>query len=138
MVRVAPQSHAVARMAIPCYARPRPGYPDLAAHSRADVDKPSISDIILSVNDEISENDTLITPIQMKAARALLGWRQADLATASGVAEITIRIIERGATDARGSTLGKIQSAFEAAGLEIIPGGGASLDGGPGVRIKRR
>lgn len=98
------------------------------------IDKLSLIDILVSVNDKTSETDTLITPAQMKAARALLGWRQADLAAASGVAEITIRTIERGATDARGSTLGKIQAALERAGIEIIPPGGASIAGDVGVR----
>lgn len=80
----------------------------------------------------------MMTPAQIRAARALLGWKQTELAEAAGVSEISVKNIERGATDARGSTLGKIQSAFEAAGLEIIPTGGASIDGGPGVRIRRK
>ena len=80
----------------------------------------------------------MMTPAQIRAARALLGWKQIDLAERSGLSEISIKNIERGATDARGSTLGKIQIAFEAAGLEIIPQGASSLDGGPGVRIRRR
>lgn len=80
----------------------------------------------------------MMTPAQIRAARALLGWKQTDLAEAAGVSEISVKNIERGATDARGSTLGKIQSAFEAAGLEIIPAGGASLDGGNGVRFRQR
>lgn len=78
----------------------------------------------------------MMSPAQIRAARALLGWKQVDLATKSGVSEISIKNVERGATDARGSTLGKIQAAFEAAGLEIIPAGGSSLDGGEGVRVR--
>lgn len=80
----------------------------------------------------------MMTPAQIRAARSLLGWKQTDLAQAAGVSEISVKNIERGATDARGSTLGKIQTAFEAAGLEIIPQGGASLTGGPGVRIRKQ
>jgi len=34
----------------------------------------------------------VITPAQIGAARALLGWKQTDLATASGVSEIAIKI----------------------------------------------
>lgn len=79
----------------------------------------------------------MMSPAQIRAARALLGWKQVDLAAAAGVSEISIKNIERGATDARGSTLGKIQSAFETAGLEIIPAGGSSLRGGLGVRFRR-
>jgi transcriptional regulator with XRE-family HTH domain len=74
----------------------------------------------------------------IRAARALLGWKQTDLAARSGVSEISIKNLERGATDARGSTLAKIQSAFEAAGLEIIPDGATSLDGGAGIRFRKR
>jgi predicted transcriptional regulator len=80
----------------------------------------------------------MITPGQIRAARALLGWKQTDLAREAGVSEISVKNIERGATDARGSTLGKIQAAFEAAGVEIIPLGGTSLNGGPGVRLRKK
>lgn len=79
----------------------------------------------------------VITPRQIRAARALLGWKQTDLARASGVSEISIKNVERGATDARGSTLGKIQKAIEDAGVEIIPSGGASIAGGAGLRLRR-
>jgi len=80
----------------------------------------------------------MMTPAQIRAARALLGWKQTDLAEASGVSEISIKNVERGATDARGSTLSKIQAALEAAGIEIIPLDGASISGGPGVRLRKR
>jgi len=80
----------------------------------------------------------MITPAQIKAARALVGWKQAELAEASGVAEVSVKNIERGVTDARGSTLAKIEEAFGKAGVEFLGSGQASPDGGPGVRIKRR
>ncbi len=76
----------------------------------------------------------MMTPAQIRAARSLLGWKQTDLAASAGISEISVKNIERSATDARGSTLSKIQAAFEAAGLEIIPAGSASLGGGVGVR----
>jgi predicted transcriptional regulator len=78
----------------------------------------------------------MITPAQIRAARALLGWKQTDLSAAAGVSEISVKNIERGATDARGSTLGKLQTALEGAGIEIIPSSGASISGGPGVRLR--
>lgn len=78
----------------------------------------------------------MLGPRQIRAARALLGWKQTDLATASGVSEISIKNIERGTTDARGSTLNKVQVALETAGVEIIPQDGASISGGPGVRLR--
>lgn len=98
----------------------------------------NVTDIMSSLPAADRYDAAMMTPAQIRAARALLGWKQTDLAEVAGVSEISVKNIERGATDARGSTLGKIQSAFEAAGLEIIPGGGASLDGGPGVRFRRR
>ena len=79
----------------------------------------------------------MITPAQIRAARALLGWKQTDLAKKSGISEISIKNIERGTTDPRSSTLGAIQGAFAKAGLEFIEPGGSSLAGGHGVRKRR-
>jgi transcriptional regulator with XRE-family HTH domain len=76
----------------------------------------------------------MITPAQIRAARALIGWKQTDLAAASGVSEISIKNIERGVTDARGSTLAAIQNAFSGAGVVFLEPGD-TRDGGPGVRL---
>ena len=65
----------------------------------------------------------MLTSGQVKAARALLGWRQSDLAAMSGVAEISVKNMEREATDPRGSTLRKIETALEKAGCEFMVGG---------------
>jgi transcriptional regulator with XRE-family HTH domain len=81
---------------------------------------------------------SMLTPGQIRAARSLLGWKQTDLAERSGVSEISIKNIERGVTDARGSTLIKLQSAFESAGLQFLDPGAASFDGGHGVRFKQK
>lgn len=78
----------------------------------------------------------MITGAQIRAARALLGWKQTDLATASGISEISIKNIERGATDPRSSTLAAIQSAFDKAGVVFLDPGD-TRDGGSGVRLKR-
>lgn len=72
---------------------------------------------------------------QIRAARALLGWKQSDLAARSGVSEISIKNIERGATDPRASTLRAIQDAFSQAGV-IFMERGQTPDGGPGVRLR--
>ena len=77
----------------------------------------------------------MISGSQIRAARALLNWKQSDLAKASGVAESTIKLVERGAVDTRSGTLEKLQIAFEKAGVKFIPDGSPSLDGGPGVRL---
>jgi transcriptional regulator with XRE-family HTH domain len=64
-----------------------------------------------------------------------LGWTQVQLAQAAGVGEISVKNIEREKSDARASTLQKIQQAFEKAGVQFIPNGSPSLSGGPGVRL---
>ena len=74
----------------------------------------------------------------MRAARALLGWTQVQLAEAAGIGEISVKNIEREKSDARTSTLQKIQRAFEKAGVQFIPDRSSSLDGGPGVRLSPR
>ncbi|MCK0197758.1 helix-turn-helix domain-containing protein [Ancylobacter sp. 6x-1] len=78
----------------------------------------------------------MITPIQMRAARALIGWTQLEVARAAGVSEMSVKNIERGVTDPRVSTLRAIQQAFEDAGVEFIDGP-YSGDGGPGVRLRK-
>lgn len=73
---------------------------------------------------------------QVKAARALLAWSQADLAKASGISEPTIKRLEAadGPLGGRSDTADKIRAALEAAGIELIPENG----GGPGVRLNRQ
>ena len=75
------------------------------------------------------------TTRQIKAARALLGWSQADLAKESGVSEPTIARLESldGELGGREMTAEKIREALESAGIEFIDENG----GGPGVRLKK-
>ena len=77
-----------------------------------------------------------ITIPQVKAARALLGWSQSDLAANSGISEPTIARLESayGEIGGRRGTAEKIRNALEAAGVEFIDENG----GGPGVRLKKR
>jgi transcriptional regulator with XRE-family HTH domain len=79
----------------------------------------------------------MITAGQIRAARALIGWKQIDLAKKSGVSEITIKNVERGATiGPRSTTLGAIQAAFEKAGVVFLEPGDIR-DGGAGVRLRK-
>jgi DNA-binding XRE family transcriptional regulator len=79
----------------------------------------------------------IIVMRQIKAGRALLGWRQADLAKKSGVSLISIQKIEVGAVDPKVSTMRKIQIAFEKAGLVFIGAGKRGDNGeGEGVRLR--
>ncbi|MBM2293468.1 helix-turn-helix domain-containing protein [Sulfitobacter pseudonitzschiae] len=73
---------------------------------------------------------------QVKAARALLGWSQPDLASASGVSLPTIKRLETtdGPIGGREETANAIRAALEAAGVEFI----AENGGGAGVRLKGR
>jgi transcriptional regulator with XRE-family HTH domain len=77
----------------------------------------------------------MITPAQIRAARAMLGWKQSDLAAKSGISEISVKNIERGATDPRASTLGALEKAFGDAGV-IFLDPGVTRDGGAGVRFR--
>jgi transcriptional regulator with XRE-family HTH domain len=78
----------------------------------------------------------VVTTRQVKAARALLGWSQADLAKKSGVSEPTVARLESvdGELGGREHTAEKLQAAIKAAGIEFIGEDG----GGLGVRLRKR
>lgn len=81
----------------------------------------------------------MITAAQMRAARALLGIDQRQLAELSGVSLPTIQRMEASEGNVRGviDTLTKIVNAFDAAGIELIGDNTTSLGQGRGVRFKR-
>jgi len=76
----------------------------------------------------------MITASQVKAARALLGLSQGELAELAGLGIATIKRLEL-ATELRGAatTLWKVQTALEEAGIEFLSAGEG---GGPGVRVR--
>ena len=81
-------------------------------------------------------------PNILKAARALVGWKQSMLAQAANVnintvvrLESTTNWQEKWETPTVG-TLNKIQKALENAGVEFIDDDENSQTGGPGVRLK--
>jgi transcriptional regulator with XRE-family HTH domain len=78
----------------------------------------------------------MITPRQIRAARGLLDWTQAQLARAAGLSEVAVKNLERGRTDPRASTLSAIQQAFDRAGLVFLDPGD-TRNGGAGVRLKQ-
>lgn len=98
-------------------------------------DKMNVTDINIAETSAAAYRACVITGAQIRAARAMIGWKQTDLAKASGVAEITVKNIERGATDPRASTLAAIQKAFEQAGVVFLESGD-TRSGGPGVRLR--
>jgi transcriptional regulator with XRE-family HTH domain len=68
--------------------------------------------------------------VQVKMARAAVGWGVRELAKKAGVTANTVTRIENGA-DAKQSTMDRLQQALEAAGVEFIEENG----GGLGVRL---
>ena len=79
----------------------------------------------------------MLEPAQIRAARALLGWRQDDLSKASGVGTATIRRIENSGSTMTGyvSTVMRIQAAFEKTGILFIADDDIA---GVGVRLARK
>jgi transcriptional regulator with XRE-family HTH domain len=70
---------------------------------------------------------------QVKAARALLGWSQDDLAAEAGVSIPTVKRLEAvdGLLGGRADTANKLRSALESAGVEFTNGDQ------PGVRLRK-
>ena len=69
-------------------------------------------------------------PRRLAAARALLGWSEAELAAAAGVDEPAVRQAE-GAGEPAGGVAGRIVGALEKAGILFLDEDGD----GPGVRL---
>lgn len=71
-------------------------------------------------------------PAQIRAARALLGCSQEDLATAADIGLTSLREIEGQKRPPDTEAAGKIRRAFDNLGVAFVPSG---PDGGPGVRL---
>ena len=65
------------------------------------------------------KSNTLVSCLQIRAARALLGWTQRDLGAALGVDERQIRFWESRLPSSPGK-LRTLTEAFRAAGVEFI------------------
>ena len=80
----------------------------------------------------------MITGGQMKAARALLGIDQKQLADLAGLSVPTIQRMEASEGTVRGvvESLTRVVEARGRAGVELIGEGQASTGGGRGVRLK--
>jgi predicted transcriptional regulator len=72
---------------------------------------------------------------QLKAARALIGWSQEELASEAEVSLPTVKRLEaaNGLLGGRATTAQKIKTALEKAGIEFIDENG----GGAGVRLRK-
>ena len=69
----------------------------------------------------------MITPAQIRAARALLRWTQAMLAHRSGVSTVTLNMIENETVNPREATLAGIQASLEAGGVQFLTRDGAGI-----------
>ncbi|WP_256441279.1 helix-turn-helix transcriptional regulator [Aminobacter sp. SR38] len=74
-----------------------------------------------------------ISVAQCRAARAMLGWSQGELAEAATVSKTTVVDFERGTRTPHRNNLAAIRHALERAGIVFIPENG----GGAGVRFAR-
>ena len=72
-----------------------------------------------------------LNPKLCKAARALAGWNQAQLAETANVAKQTIADFERGARTPFRNNLAAIERALEGAGVRIVAEDGGEI----GVRV---
>jgi transcriptional regulator with XRE-family HTH domain len=78
----------------------------------------------------------MIYPVQIRAARSLLGLSQDELARGAQVSIVTVKRLEAAGTEIRGSaqTIARLQRALEAAGIIFID---QDAKVGPGVRLKQ-
>jgi transcriptional regulator with XRE-family HTH domain len=79
-------------------------------------------------------------PLQVKAARSLLGWTQRELAEKAGVSEIFINRLERGERQGRLRQLQKLSTALLEAGVTFnsaADGFGIELKGESALRRRQ-
>lgn len=95
------------------------------------------------MNDNLNESLKVCQPLlilsgtQVRAARALLRWEQADLAKAAGVSLPTVHRIEKlGPQRCLVCNLYKVQEALIAGGIVFIGEGHYAGPGGFGVRLQ--
>ena len=76
----------------------------------------------------------MFTPSQIRAARALIGWSQTEVATAAGLSIPTVKRAEAdGGIRVSEDAVVAIARALKKAGVEFI----AENGGGPGVRLRK-
>ena len=75
----------------------------------------------------------MITPRQIRAARALLDWSQQELADKAIVSVNAVIRLENETADTRMSTISAILKALTRAGVDFLPEG----QWGEGVRLRK-
>jgi len=79
--------------------------------------------------------DTIYDTLRaLRAARALLDYSQADVATLAGVSRGMVIRIERGGKGVSVETVEKVRIAFEKEGVEFLP---STADRGPAVALTK-
>jgi len=76
----------------------------------------------------------MLTPAQLRAARAIVGWSREELADKSGMSPQAIREFELGSSDPKMGTVQKWKRALEAAGVAFLD---ETDTDGPGVRLRK-
>ena len=79
-----------------------------------------------------------MTGEQIRAARALLRWKAADLAKASGVSVPTIQRIDSATGEVAGryETIEAIRKALESQGIQFLDTGEAALGAGVALKVQ--
>jgi transcriptional regulator with XRE-family HTH domain len=76
----------------------------------------------------------MVTPYQLRAARAIVGLSQTQVAAAAGVSSMTIKRAEgAGRPFPSAEAIAAIRTALEAAGVVFVDENGH----GPGVRLRK-
>ncbi len=76
----------------------------------------------------------MVTPRQIRAARALLGWSQQELADKAIISLNAVTRLERSEVDPRMSTVSALERALRKAGIEFLAEG---PNWGEGVRLAK-
>ncbi len=76
----------------------------------------------------------MITPGEIRAARAILGWTRHELADRAVVSLNSVVRLERSLVDSRSSTVAAVRLALEKAGIQFL----SVTDGTEGIRLHQR
>ena len=95
--------------------------------------KRSIYALLVAKTGPLSKMGGMITPRQIRAARALLDWSQQKLADKAIVSVNAVIRLENETADTRLSTLSAIHKTLTKAGVDFLPEG----QWGEGVRLRK-